>query len=88
MGPLSIQLKPKYLCENKNYEGFWEGHYDIVWAKRYNLWNRIDMPERFGEREYKNNFGQSSIENYKTLSLGLSSEIFGGTIYKKWHNDE
>lgn len=77
LGPLSIQLKPEIIyAENKNYEGFWEGHYDIVWAKRYNLWNRIDMPERFGEREYKKTtFGQSSIRlNYKTLSLGLSSE--------------
>jgi hypothetical protein len=77
LGPLSIQLKPENIyAENKDYDGFWEGHYDIIWAKRYNLWNRIDTPERYGEHEYKKTtFGQSSIRlNYKALSLGLSSE--------------
>jgi len=77
LGPLSIQLKPEHVfAENRNYEGFWEGHYDITWARRYQLWNRIDTPERFGEEAYKKTtFGQSSIRlNYKSLSLGLSSE--------------
>ncbi len=77
IGPLSIQLKPENIyAENKNYDGFWEGHYDITWARRYILWNRIDTPERFGETAYKKTtFGQSSVRlNYKALSLGLSSE--------------
>ena len=77
LGPLSIQLKPENIyAENKDYDGFWEGHYDIIWARRYNLWNRIDIPERFGEHEYKRTtFGQSSIRlNYKAFSFGLSSE--------------
>ncbi|MCH1612786.1 MAG: capsule assembly Wzi family protein, partial [Flavobacteriales bacterium] len=77
LGPLSIQLKPEHIyAENKDYDGFWEGHYDVTWARRYTLWNRIDMPERFGEEAYKKTtFGQSSIRlNYKTLSIGLSSE--------------
>ena len=77
IGPLSIQLKPENIyAENKNYDGFWEGHYDITWAKRYILWNRIDLPERFGEKAYyKTTFGQSSVRlNYKALSIGLSSE--------------
>jgi len=56
IGPLSIQLKPEYLySENKDFEGFGEGpngHYPVIWAKRYHLWNTIDMPERFGEKKY------------------------------------
>ena len=77
LGPLSIQLKPENIyAENRDYDGFWEGHYDVIWARRYILWNRIDMPERFGEEAYKKTtFGQSSIRlNYKNLSLGISSE--------------
>ena len=77
LGPLSIQLKPENIfANNKDYEGFWEGHYDITWAKRYILWNRIDLPERYGENSYKKTtFGQSSIRlNYKALSIGISSE--------------
>ena len=77
LGPLSIQIKPENIyAENKAYEGFWDGHYDITWAKRYILWNRMDIPERFGENAYKKTtLGQSSIRlNYKSLSIGLSSE--------------
>ena len=77
IGPLSIQLKPEHIySENLNYDGFWEGHWDIIWSHRYILWNRIDMPERFGNSKYsKNTLGQSSIRlNYKSISLGLSSE--------------
>ena len=77
LGPLSVQLKPEYIyAENKEFEGFWEGHYDVTWADRYSLWNRIDMPERFGnEKIKKNTLGQSSIRlNYRSLSLGISSE--------------
>jgi hypothetical protein len=77
LGPLSIQLKPEHIyAENKDYEGFWEGHYNVIWARRYILWNKIDIPERFGETSYKKTtFGQSSIRlNYKAMSLGLSSE--------------
>ena len=80
IGPLSIQLKPEYLySQNKDFEGFGEGpngHYSKIWAKRYKLWNRIDMPERFGEKSIsKTLIGQSSIRlNYKGLSLGVSNE--------------
>jgi hypothetical protein len=80
VGPLSIQLKPEYLySENKDFEGFGEGpngHYSAIWAKRYHLWNSIDMPERFGEKSIsKTLIGQSSIRlNFKGLSLGLSNE--------------
>ena len=80
IGPLSIQLKPEYLfSENKDFEGFGEGpngHYPVIWAKRYQLWNHIDMPERFGEKSIsKTLIGQSSIRlNFKGLSIGLSNE--------------
>lgn len=77
LGPLTLQLKPENIyAENKNYDGFWKGHYDVTWANRYILWNRIDTPERFGIDEYKKTtLGQSSIRlNYKSLSLGISSE--------------
>jgi len=80
IGPLSIQLKPEYLySQNKDFEGFGEGpngHYSAIWAKRYNLWNHIDMPERFGEKSIsKTLIGQSSIRlNFKGLSLGISNE--------------
>ena len=80
IGLLSIQLKPEHLySENKDFEGFGEGpngHYPAIWAKRYRLWNHIDMPERFGEeRISKTLIGQSSIRlNYKGLSLGVSNE--------------
>jgi len=80
IGPLSIQLKPENLfAENRDFEGFGEGpngHYSIIWVKRYHLWNHIDMPERFGEKSIsKTLIGQSSIRlNFKGLSLGVSNE--------------
>ena len=80
IGPLSIQLKPEYLySQNKDFEGFGEGpngHYPVIWAKRYILWNGMDAPERFGEKSIsKTLIGQSSIRlNFKGLSLGVSNE--------------
>ena len=76
-GPLTIQFKPEHhFSENKEFDGFWEGHYSVIWAKRYKLWNKIDMPERFGIVNHnKTTFGQSSIRlNWKNLSLGVSNE--------------
>ena len=77
LGPISIKFNPEFVyAENKDFDGFWDGHYDVTWANRYILWNRIDMPERFGKSKIKKTtLGQSSIRlNYKSLSLGLSSE--------------
>ncbi len=77
IGPLSVQLHPEHhFSENKNFDGFWEGHYDEIWAKRYRLWNHIDMPERFGNiRHNRTTIGQSSIRlNWKNMSVGLSNE--------------
>lgn len=80
IGIFAVQLKPEHLySQNMDFEGFGEGpngHYPKIWAKRYELWNHIDMPERFGEKEHKKTLiGQSSIKiNYKGLSLGISNE--------------
>ena len=53
IGPLEITLKPEHhFAENKNFEGFWQGHRDVVWERRYNLWNRIDIPEKFGNQNH------------------------------------
>ena len=77
IGPLSIQLKPEHhYAVNHPFEGFWEGHYPEIWKERYKLWNKIDMPERHGNKRHnKMVFGQSNIKlNWKNISLGLSSE--------------
>ncbi len=77
LGPLSIKFKPEYhFSENKDFNGFWEGHYPEIWAKRYQLWNLIDMPERFGEKQHnKITLGQSNIKlKWKGISLSLSNE--------------
>jgi len=77
IGPLSIQLKPEHhFAENRNFDVFWDGHDPYVWSKRYKLWNKIDMPERFGNKSHnKTTFGQSSIKfNWNKISLGISNE--------------
>ena len=77
LGPLSVQLKPEHhFSENKNFDGFWEGHYPYIWYQRYRLWNAIDMPEKFGNKSHnKTTLGQSNIKlNWKSLSLGISNE--------------
>ena len=77
LGPLSIQFKPESVyAENKNFDGFPDSHYATIWDRRYQLWNTMDVPERFGDKAYKKPLlGQSSIRlNYHGLSLGISSE--------------
>lgn len=77
VGPLSITFKPEHhYSENQEFDTFWEGHYDVIWSKRYELWNKIDMPERHGVNQHnKTTFGQSSIRlNWKIFSLGISNE--------------
>ena len=77
VGPLEITFKPEHMySQNLDFDGFWEGHYPVIWAKRYILWNRVDIPERFGEiRHNQKLIGQSSIKlNWRNLSLGISNE--------------
>ena len=45
IGPLNINIKPEHhYAENKIFDGFWEDHRDVIWERRYLLWNRIDLP--------------------------------------------
>jgi hypothetical protein len=77
LGPLSIQLKPEYLfSENLYFQRFWTDHQIFSLSRRYDYWNNIDLPERFGEQEYSKLLpGQSSIRfNFNNLSLGISTE--------------
>ena len=77
IGPLSIQLKPEHVyAENKDYDGFPETHYPVIWERRYILWNKIDLPEKFGDTHFKKSYiGQSFIKlNFKGMALGISSE--------------
>ena len=80
IGPLPIQFKPElFYAQNKDFEGFGEGpngHNPFIWSKRYKLWNKIDMPEKFGNDQH-NQFliGQSNIKlKFKGIALGLSNE--------------
>ena len=77
IGPIQFQLKPEHhYAQNKNFQGFPETHYPIIWAKRYRLWNHIDLPERHGFiRHNKTLIGQSYLKvNYKSFSIGISNE--------------
>jgi len=77
VGPLSIQLQPEFVyAQNAAFSTFPTAHTDSVWKSYYYVLNRIDAPERFGDKRYLKFFpGQSSIRiNYKKLSLGLSTE--------------
>ncbi len=77
LGPLSIQLKPEHhYADNLEYNGFPENHYSAIWASRYILWNRSDIPERFGKKRHNNTLiGQSNIKlNFKKISIGFSNE--------------
>jgi len=77
IGPLSIQLKPEHVyAENKDYDGFPETHYPVIWERRYILWNKIDLPEKFGDTHFKKSYiGQSFIKlNFKGMALGISTE--------------
>ena len=75
-GPLSVQFQPEFLmAQNKDYKGFPIEHQSTV-LFYYEYMNRIDMPERFGEKAYNQAYlGQSSIRlNFKEYSVGVSSE--------------
>ncbi len=78
-GPVSIQLKPEFIfAENNQYQGFPEKprHWESTWLIRYQFWNLIDEPERYGNGNYSKFIpGQSSIRfNKWGISLGLSTE--------------
>jgi hypothetical protein len=76
-GLLSIQFKPEIvIAQNPEFETFDQRHYDVIFARYYDIYNNIDLPVRFGTSNYVQAFwGQSSIRlNYKGISFGLSTE--------------
>ncbi|WP_214228862.1 capsule assembly Wzi family protein [Pedobacter sp. B4-66] len=76
-GPLSIQFQPEFvIAGNPGFETFNKDHYDIIFARYYDFYNKIDLPVRFGSKEYSRAYwGQSSIRlNYKGMSIGASTE--------------
>lgn len=77
IGPLSIQLRPEYVyAENKDFQQFYKEQTDQVWYEYSELFNFIDLPERFGDKPYNRLlWGQSSIRlTFDPISIGLSNE--------------
>lgn len=73
---LSFQLQPEFLmAQNLDYIGFPIEHQATI-LFYYEYMNRIDMPERFGDKAYNRLLpGQSSIRfNHEEISVGLSTE--------------
>lgn len=77
-GPVSVQLKPELVyAANKNYEGFSDKQSDKIWNDYYHLYlNKVDLPERFGDKSFREIYwGQSSLRiTVRSVSLGLSTE--------------
>ncbi len=76
-GILTVQLRPEIVvAANTDFETFNKSHYDVVFARYYDIYNNIDLPVRFGTEQYNQIYwGQSSIRlNYKSFSFGLSTE--------------
>jgi len=76
-GHFSIQLAPEIVyAQNDSFQTFLTEYSDYHWNNYYQWLNRIDMPERFGNKSYKKILpGQSSIRyNTKDISIGLSTE--------------
>ncbi|MEM9324877.1 MAG: capsule assembly Wzi family protein, partial [Bacteroidota bacterium] len=75
---LSLQLRPEiHASQNKEYDGFAESHFDVIWARRYVFWNRIDTPEQHGTGpRYDLRWGQSHalILFAKHFGIGISTE--------------
>lgn len=77
LGPLSIQLRPEYVyAENRDFQQFYKEQDDGVWYWYSELFNFIDLPERFGDKHYnKFLWGQSSLRlTFGSISAGLSNE--------------
>ncbi len=74
---LSVQLRPELIwAQNASYDGFVQLQDSASIERRYRLWNRVDLPERYGDRSYSELLpGQSSISiETKYVRAGLSSE--------------
>ncbi len=76
-GHFSVQLQPEFVyTPNNPFETFHSEYNDGIWYNYYQLLNRIDMPEQFGNKSYYKILpGQSSIRyNTKSVSFGISTE--------------
>jgi hypothetical protein len=76
-GPLSVQLQPELIyAQNQTFTTFPSAQSDSIWKSYFYVVNRIDNPEKYGDKEYAKLFwGQSSFRfNFKKLSLGVSTE--------------
>jgi hypothetical protein len=76
-GMLTIQLRPEFVtAANKNFDNLNVNQNSTLDARYYDVYNNIDLPVQFGTGTYtKVYWGQSSIRlNYKSLSLGVSTE--------------
>ncbi|HEY1054196.1 MAG TPA: capsule assembly Wzi family protein [Emticicia sp.] len=77
IGRLSLQLRPEVIIAgNPHFESILDRHYTTIAARYYDHYNYMDLPERFGDREYLRAYwGQSSVRfNFEHLSLGVSTE--------------
>ncbi|WP_100628926.1 capsule assembly Wzi family protein [Algoriphagus formosus] len=75
-GKWSLQFQPEILmAQNRDYIGFPIEHQATV-LFYYEYMNRIDMPERFGNKSFNRFYlGQSSLRyNVKEFSIGMSTE--------------
>ena len=76
-GWFNIQIRPEYVsAENKDFNGFPKEFRDQIWYEYSEIYNFIDLPEKFGNGKYeKISWGQSSIRlNLGPASIGLSNE--------------
>lgn len=87
-GPLKIKFKPEFVyAQNKHFQGFPANYADKFGVRFPNnpYRNFIDLPEKFGDGSYKNEFwGQSSIcLTIGGISFGISNEnLWWGPGYK------
>lgn len=78
LGFLSLQLRPELVfAQNSAFASIASGWSDTIWKSYYTtVINKIDQPDRFGNKAFARFFpGQSSLRvNFKKLSLGVSTE--------------
>jgi hypothetical protein len=76
-GPLTFQFRPEIIAAaNSNFDNWNSKHYDVFFARYYDIYNNIDLPVQFGAAQYDQVYwGQSSLRfNYKSVSFGISTE--------------
>jgi Capsule assembly protein Wzi len=77
VGPLSVQLRPEYVyAENTAFQEFYKQRSDQIWYEYSEMYNFIDLPERFGTKPYtRTTWGQSNVSlTFNPIALSLSNE--------------